>query len=79
MRSALAQDPAPAEVLVCDDGSPAPAAERLRALESLDGTVRDLRAERGSGGPARPRNAGLAAARGELVAFLDDDDEWLPR
>ena len=64
------------ELVVVDDGATdavAPALERLTA----DRRVRVVRTE-GGVGPCVARNRGLAAAEGELVAFCDDDDAWLP-
>jgi glycosyltransferase involved in cell wall biosynthesis len=62
------------EVVVVDDGSPDPLREAiLRELPSA--TI--LRNERALGVSAA-RNLGFAATRGELVAFLDDDDLWAP-
>src|SRR5262249_7122187 len=75
VESALAQTHAPLEVLVCDDGSSDDSAQRVGALP--DPRVRWLPGPRG-GRPAIPRNRGIAAARGEWLAFLDSDDEWLP-
>lgn len=61
------------ELIVVDDGStddtPAVIAaygDRVRALAQPNA------------GPAAARNHGVRAARGELVAFLDADDLWLP-
>ncbi len=75
VRSALGQSLSPLEVLVCDDGSTDASREAVAAL--ADGRVRWLDCGR-SGRPAPPRNRGLEAARGEWVAFLDDDDVWHP-
>lgn len=75
VHSALAQTLEPLEVLVCDDGSSDGSAEAMAALG--DGRVRWLGGPH-VGRPAGPRNRGLRAARGQWVAFLDDDDVWLP-
>jgi glycosyltransferase involved in cell wall biosynthesis len=71
VRSALDQEGVRVEVCVVDDGS----AEAL--TPPTDERVQVIRLERGRGAAAA-RNAGLAATSGALVAFLDDDDEWLP-
>jgi len=64
------------ELIVADDGSSAPAAEYLRALERHE-RVRVLwRPHTGNAG--KMRNAALEHARAPFVAFLDSDDLWAP-
>ena len=73
--SALSQRGVDVEVVVVDDGSDE---DSRRALEELaNGRVRVVRHEVRVG-QARARNSGIAAARGEWIAFLDDDDLWSP-
>jgi glycosyltransferase involved in cell wall biosynthesis len=72
----LAQEEVDLEVVVVDDGSADGTHARLS--EHPDTRVRPLRHERPRG-VSHARNSGLAEARGEWVAFLDDDDIWAPR
>lgn len=72
LASVRAQTRPPAEIIVVDDGSDPTARPRLDA-----GDVR-LLANRRARGASGARNWGAAHARGPLLAFLDDDDEWLP-
>lgn len=71
--SALEATPAPLEVIVVDAGSTDGSVERAHALGDrvriVDGPPRNAGAA---------RNAGVAAARGELIGFLDSDDVMLP-
>ena len=76
--AALGQEDVDFEVIVVDDGSTDETPARLAALEATEPRVRTLRHDR-SRGVSATRNAGLGAARGEWVAFLDDDDYWSPR
>lgn len=61
------------EILVVDDGS---ADDTEKVVKSIaDERVKYLRHDVNRGLPAA-RNTGIRAARGDYVAFLDDDDEW---
>ena len=64
------------ELIVADDGSEAATRGYLQSL-SVHPRVRLLWLPH-SGRPAVARNAALRVARGDLVAFLDSDDLWLP-
>lgn len=72
--SALAQTYADKEVIVVDDGSTEPGTRAV--LAAYGDRIRAIRKE--NGGVASARNAGIRAAKGDLLAFLDDDDVWLP-
>lgn len=67
------------ELLLVDDAS-TDAATRAEqgALAVQYGDRLVLLRQAQNGGPARARNAGIAAARGQWIAFLDGDDYWLP-
>lgn len=73
VESVLRQTCRPDEVIVIDDGSTDDTPERLRPY--LD---RIQYVPQTNGGVAAARNAGLALATGDLIAFLDADDAWHP-
>ncbi|MGO1319450.1 MAG: glycosyltransferase family 2 protein [Galactobacter sp.] len=64
----------PLEVIVVVDG---PAEENLADVDAGPHTLRCVR-NTGKPGLAGARNVGIVAASSDLVAFCDDDDEWLP-
>ncbi len=73
IESALAQTYSSVEIIVVDDGSTDATQEAVRRFGDR---VRYLR--QSNQGGAAARNQGISAARGDWVAFLDQDDLWLP-
>ena len=76
--SVLLQDYTDYEILVIDDNPPQ--SETRRATEelisSLEGPIVHIKNRESLGG-AGARNEGIRQAKGDLIAFLDDDDQWL--
>lgn len=78
IQSVLAQTFRDFELIIVDDASSDSTQAVARALQSSDARIRYIRhgANQGEGAS---RNTGIAAALGEFIAFLDDDDEWVRR
>jgi glycosyltransferase involved in cell wall biosynthesis len=64
----------PMEIIIVDDASDP---VHRKALEEFRSVARIVYLDANIG-PGRARNAGVKAAAGEFLAFLDDDDEWFP-
>lgn len=73
--SILAQTFRDFEVIVVDDGSTDGGPEVIRGY--TDPRIRMIHQE--NSGPGSARNRGIRDSSGRFVAFLDADDEWMPR
>lgn len=77
VRSVLAQTLREIEAVVVIDGQDSATEHALELLAREDGRVRVIALPESVGG-SDARNRGVAEASGKWIAFLDDDDEWLP-
>ena len=62
------------EILICDDGSTDDTEQAVKPL--INDKVRYLKQE--NKGPGAARNLGIKSSNGQLIAFLDSDDSWMP-
>ena len=77
VRSALRQTHPNLEIIVVVDGYSSGTIELLTTFQKSDARLRWIVNDEPVGG-AEARNMGARAGDGAFIAFLDDDDEWLP-
>ena len=68
----------PFEILVCDDGSDDNPQNIMTDFTNVDIPIYWLRTEK-CHGVSHARNRGIAYAKGNFIAFLDSDDEWMSK
>jgi glycosyltransferase involved in cell wall biosynthesis len=80
LASVVAQEYRPLEVILANDGSGPEAVDAARQFVGAAGVSARYVEHTGgmNRGSSATRNLGAAAARGELLAFLDADDVWVP-
>ena len=78
LHSILAQRGVTLELIVVDDCSTDGTAACVAGIAHRDPRVRYLRTASNCGGPAGPRNQGVAAATSQWIALCDADDLWHP-
>jgi glycosyltransferase involved in cell wall biosynthesis len=78
LQSIASQELAPTEIIVVDDGGQGHENAIRRDIETWGFDAVQVVANSRAKGVSGARNTGAVMASGELLAFLDDDDEWLP-
>lgn len=76
IESVLNQTYTDLELIVVDDGSTDNTKEVVEGIE--DSRVRYIQSEKNVGA-CEARNIGIRAAKGDIIAFQDSDDEWVPQ
>lgn len=76
--SVLAQTETRIELIIVDDASTDNTPDVIAQLVSVDCRIKCVRNDSPAGGGGA-RNVGIRAGVGQWVAFIDDDDEWLPQ
>lgn len=67
----------PAEIIVVNDGSTDNSLNIVENYVSLNTFLRIMIVDKSNGGVSTARNAGIKASKGNWIALLDSDDEWL--
>jgi glycosyltransferase involved in cell wall biosynthesis len=67
------------EILICEDGYDQATNDVVEAASRFDSRIRHLHVRAPARGAGANRNLGIDATSSAWIAFLDDDDRWLPQ